>query len=130
MLPTINHKQLEGKKKKAYKTYTSPTSTASSVRVATVKTTPKRPSIAKVIAWASLATKTDALDASLSKLHSIPAKDTNCHSYHRKVEWMMTAKVKSSQIQRFGFKIIPNTTKFLFNSSKSLRLTILLMHHI
>ncbi|WVY98122.1 hypothetical protein V8G54_030273 [Vigna mungo] len=50
----------------------SPTSMASSVKVATVKTTPNRPSTAKVIACASLATKTAALDASLSRLHSIP----------------------------------------------------------
>ena len=60
-------------------TITSPTSTASSVKVATVNTTPKRPSIAKVIAWASLATKTAALDASLSKLHSIPDNSENCY---------------------------------------------------
>lgn len=54
---------------------TSPTSTASSVKVATVKTTPNKPSTAKVIEWASLATRTAALDASLSKLHSIPAEN-------------------------------------------------------
>nr|GMD13774.1 hypothetical protein Iba_scaffold40678CG0010 [Ipomoea batatas]GMD42095.1 hypothetical protein Iba_chr10bCG6050 [Ipomoea batatas]GMD43657.1 hypothetical protein Iba_chr10cCG7420 [Ipomoea batatas] len=50
----------------------SPRSTASSVKVATAKTTPSSPSIAKVTAWASLATKTAVLDASLSKLHSTP----------------------------------------------------------
>lgn len=48
-------------------------STASSVNAATVNTTPNRPSTAKVIAWASLAMITAALDASLSKLHSTPA---------------------------------------------------------
>jgi len=51
---------------------TSPTSRASSVKVAIVKTTPKRPSRARVIVCASLATKTAAFDASLSILHSIP----------------------------------------------------------
>lgn len=53
---------------------TSPTSIASSVKVATVKTTPNSPSTATVIAWASLATSTAALDASLSRIHSIPEK--------------------------------------------------------
>lgn len=59
---------------------TSPTSMAASVKVATVKTTPKRPSTAKVMACASLATKTAALDASLSRLHSIPTEGTSSHS--------------------------------------------------
>lgn len=60
------------KRKTATQLITSPMSTASSVKVATVKTTPSRPSIAKVIACASLASKTAEFDASLSKLHSIP----------------------------------------------------------
>jgi hypothetical protein len=34
--------------------------------------TPNSPSTATVIAWASLATSTAALDASLSRIHSIP----------------------------------------------------------
>lgn len=66
------------REKKHVENSTSQTSTASSVKVATVKTTPNNPSIAKVIAWASLATKTAAFDASLSKLHSIPAKRSYC----------------------------------------------------
>lgn len=53
---------------------------AASVKVATVKTTPNRPSTAKVMACASLATKTAALDASLSRLHSIPAGGITSHS--------------------------------------------------
>jgi hypothetical protein len=36
--------------------------------------TPNSPSTATVIAWASLATSTAALDASLSRIHSIPEK--------------------------------------------------------
>ena len=52
---------------------------ASSVKVATVKTTPSRPSTAKVMACASLATKTAALEASLSRLHSIPTEEMQSH---------------------------------------------------
>lgn len=52
---------------------------ASSVKVATVKTTPNRPSTANVMACASLATKTAALDASLSRLHSIPTGEVKSH---------------------------------------------------
>lgn len=66
------------KQQRIYK-ITSPTSIASSVKVATVKTAPKRPSTAKVMACASLATKTAALDASLSRLHSIPTEGTTSH---------------------------------------------------
>ena len=62
------------KQTKSIYTVTSPISMASSVKVATVKTTPSRPSTAKVMACASLATKTAALEASLSRLHSIPTE--------------------------------------------------------
>jgi len=60
---------------------------ASSVKVATVKTTPKSPSTAKVMACASLATKTAELDASLSRLHSTPTEGTayNLLSYHSNI---------------------------------------------
>lgn len=75
-------------------TITSPISTASSVNVATVNTTPKRPSIARVIAWASLATKTAALDASLSRLHSIPAIQSN-HQFS-----LVLGKLKIKEMQR------------------------------
>lgn len=58
---------------------------ASSVKVATVKTTPNRPSTAKVMACASLATKTAALDASLSRLHSTPTEETKSYLFTEKV---------------------------------------------
>lgn len=81
---------------------TSPISTASSVNVATVNTTPKRPSIARVIAWASLATKTAALDASLSRLHSIPAVQSN-HQFSLVPK--LTIKKKQRVANLFLFRI-------------------------
>lgn len=72
---------------------TSPESTASSVKVATVKTTPSRPSTAKVIEWASLATNTAALDASLSRIHSTPVWSECCYLMHWGIDQVMKCNI-------------------------------------
>jgi len=83
---------------------------ASSVKVATVKTTPSRPSTAKVMACASLATKTAALDASLSRLHSIPARVKTCHSCVK----TSSSRLHSNTLMALITTILKITTRIMY----------------